>query len=101
MPEPLGELMQNPLRLAAERGHATVVQALLSAAADVNSATQDGVTAIAVAAAKGHTEVVNVLLKGGAKLECAQPPRPCIPKQRMCRASARGLKFRLRPDALD
>lgn len=100
-PDVLGELTQNPLRLAAQRGHATVVQALLTAAADANSTSQDGVTTIALAAARGHTEVLNVLLKGGADLEDARPPRPRIPKQRICRASAQGLMFCLRPDAVD
>lgn len=93
--------MQRPLRLAAEQGHAGVVQALIHAGAEINAGSQEGMSAIAVANARGHTEVFHGLLRAGAELDDARPARQKVTKQRVARAYPQGLKFCLRPDALD
>lgn len=100
-PAAAAELAKRPLLLAAELGHAVVVQALLNAAADVNCASHGGASAITAAVERGHTEVFHLLLKAGANLDDMQPLRRRAPARRVGRACPQGLKFQLRPDALN
>lgn len=51
-----------PLFLAAEQGHAGVLQALLDAGADPNARTVSGVTPLMAGAASGNAQVVTALL---------------------------------------
>lgn len=59
---------RTPLQMAAEMGHAGIVETLLQAAANINEegAKDDGRTALAAAAGGGHQTVVKILLKAGA-----------------------------------
>jgi ankyrin repeat protein len=54
------------LLLAADEGHADVVQVLLNRKADVNTRNRNGQTPLMLAAAGGHLEVVRALLAHGA-----------------------------------
>ena len=55
------------LMISAERGHGSVVDALLKAGAAVNQVTtDDGWTALMMAAEKGHFNVCQLLLDAGA-----------------------------------
>ncbi len=56
------------LMLAAESGDAATVEAQLAAGADVNSATESGMTTLMSAAAKGHLRIVSLLLGRGAHI---------------------------------
>lgn len=58
-----------PIHLAAEKGHAGVVQYLLEQKVDVNLATTNdwGDTPLHIAASNGYLEVIKKLLKSGAK----------------------------------
>ena len=49
------------LFIAAEVGHEAVVRALMELGADVNKATDDGVTALSIAVREGHTAIVQIL----------------------------------------
>jgi hypothetical protein len=59
------------LMLAADRGHAPIVQLLLSAPAAVNAADVGGWTALQKAANKGHILVVRLLLSAGVAVNAA------------------------------
>lgn len=59
---------RTPLMLAAFRGDAAAVRALLERGADVNARDKDGDTALMFAAYKGHTEIVSLLLERGANV---------------------------------
>ena len=53
-----------PLFIAAQEGHASVVELLLKAdGVDVNKAREDGATPLYIAAREGHASVVELLLK--------------------------------------
>lgn len=55
---------------AAHNGHAEALRALLSSAAQVDVAANDGFTALMMAAKNGHLECVQDLAEGG------NPPEP-------------------------
>jgi len=55
-----------PLDVAAEEGHAVVVNKLLEAGADVNHAGEDGITPLMRAASSGRLDVVRILVEAGA-----------------------------------
>jgi ankyrin repeat protein len=58
-----------PLMFAAEKGHLTTVQALLSVTGiDIDAQKADGATALIVAAANGKDEVVKALINNGANV---------------------------------
>ncbi len=56
------------LMIAAENGHASVVEVLLKAEANVNAVDSKGFTPLHVAAENGHASVVEVLLKAKANV---------------------------------
>src|SRR5688500_17347825 len=64
-----------PLHVAAEHGSATVVQALVTAGADVNATALRGTTAVMLAAASGDTVAIGALLDGGARVNGREPER--------------------------
>ena len=58
--------------MAAENGHANIVEALLEKAnppAKVNITSNRGVSALMLAAVKGHTKIVRCLTKNGAEIQ--------------------------------
>lgn len=59
------------LFIAAQKGHAAAVEALLSAGASTEVAGKDGSTQLIWAAWNGHTAVVEALRKAGANMEAA------------------------------
>ena len=56
---------------ANQEGHATILEALLQAGADVDKAANNGCTALMVASKKGHGAIVEALLKAGADVDKA------------------------------
>ena len=58
--------------MASQYGHLPVVQALLQGGANVNKATNGGITPLYMASEKGHLPVVHALLQGGADVEKAR-----------------------------
>jgi ankyrin repeat protein len=59
-----------PLMFAAEKGHLTITQALLSAPRiDINAKKPDGATALHVAVNQGKDDVVKALIKQGADVD--------------------------------
>jgi ankyrin repeat protein len=64
-----------PLLLASQMGHATVIDALVKAGADANSATTNGATALMLAAASGRDDAVKTLLGAGADVRATEPSR--------------------------
>ena len=57
------------LSIAAEMGHAEVVETLLQSRAEVDSLTSSGMTPLMLAAKNGHGDVCTVLLQSGASVE--------------------------------
>ncbi|CAE7219228.1 ANKRD29 [Symbiodinium sp. CCMP2592] len=55
-----------PLLLAAQQGHAEVVEVLLQCRAETGSANRRGETALLLAAQRGHKDAVRALLGAGA-----------------------------------
>ena len=64
-----------PLHVAAERGSATVVRALVTAGADANATTARGATPLMLAAAAGDTETLGALLEAGAQANARETER--------------------------
>ena len=60
------ELQRTALMIAAEYGHASIVQCLLEQGAPVNTQDVEGVTSLMIASQFGHPETVRVLLDYGA-----------------------------------
>ena len=58
-----------PLFVASARGYLAIVQALISAGANVNQADNEDVTPLFIASQKGHAEVVSALIEHGADKE--------------------------------
>jgi len=52
-----------PLCIAAQEGHASIVQLLTKANVDVNTTNQDGATPLYVAARRAHESVIRILIK--------------------------------------
>ena len=59
------------LSLAAARGWAPVIRALVTKGADINKAMNDGTTPLLIASQEGHVEVVRVLVEKGADINKA------------------------------
>ena len=55
-----------PLYLASQQGHGPVIQALITAGADLKTGTPNGTTPLMVAAAAGEVAAVKVLIENGA-----------------------------------
>jgi hypothetical protein len=53
---------------AAANGHTNIVSVLIAARANLNTANQDGYTALMLAAARGHITTVSALIAAGANL---------------------------------
>ena len=70
-----GEDRVTPLMLAAARGHAETVKALLAGSPDLEARSAAGKTAIEIAAAANRTDVVSLLRLAGARL-ALPPPGP-------------------------
>eukprot|EP00729_Bicosta_minor_P003884 gene3884-biopygen17819 len=69
-----------PIFLAAQEGHADVVQALLASNADVNQAEATiGATPVFIAAEDGHVEVVKLLLANNADVNQAKTDTGATP----------------------
>jgi len=64
-----------PLALAAQKGHASVIAALLKAGADPNSTNDLGSTALMLAAASGDVDSVKALLASGADVNAREKMR--------------------------
>lgn len=60
---------QTMLMEAAEQGHNMTVQLLLESGADVNSVTEDGISALSLAIFFSHIDVVRLLLDSGAEID--------------------------------
>ena len=58
--------------MAAQKGHETVVRALIKAGADINNADDDGVTPLYMAVQNGHEAVVRVLIELSADVNKAR-----------------------------
>jgi ankyrin repeat protein len=61
------------LHIAAERGHAAIIQPLIDKGANVNAgadpSTGSGITALHLAARNGHEKVLEILLENGAEID--------------------------------
>eukprot|EP00729_Bicosta_minor_P003885 gene3885-biopygen17820 len=69
-----------PIYLAAQEGHADVVELLLQNNADGNQATtDDGTTPVFIAAEEGHVDVVQALVAGNADVNKAMPDDGATP----------------------
>jgi ankyrin repeat protein len=64
-----------PLYLAAQRGSASVIDALVKAGADVNLPTVNGTTPLMAAAASGELAAVKTLVERGAEIEATDKYR--------------------------
>ncbi|MCA9564151.1 MAG: ankyrin repeat domain-containing protein, partial [Myxococcales bacterium] len=67
----VNELNETALFLASEDGHASCVEQLIGAGADLEIADHVGRTPFLVAAANGHTEAARVLIQAGANAAAA------------------------------
>ncbi|MDD5483098.1 MAG: ankyrin repeat domain-containing protein [Kiritimatiellae bacterium] len=68
-----GALRLSPLHLAAEEGHAEMIEFFLKRGVDVNLPTEGGnrITPLHMAAARGHAEAVRLLIDSGADINAA------------------------------
>ncbi len=64
-----------PLALAANDGDAAIIQILLDAHAEVDTANADGATPLMLAAASGSVDAIKVLLDHGAAINAKEPLR--------------------------
>lgn len=64
---------RKPLHIAADYGHADVVEFLLSEGADVNAPDGHNLTPLICACSEGHLLCVKVLLEKGANKDCKGP----------------------------
>ena len=64
-----------PLLLAAQSGHAQVMEPLIKGGADVNAKTSNGTTPLMFAAAAGNARAVTLLLDRGADLNATESTR--------------------------
>lgn len=62
-----------PLHVASQYGHASVVRRLLAARADARARTTDSVTTLHLAALSGETGTITALLKAGAPVNATEP----------------------------
>merc|ERR1712098_775210 len=60
---------ETPIFIAAENGHAKIVEFLVKKKVDLNRANKIGETPVATAVAEGHTGIVKILIDSGAKVE--------------------------------
>lgn len=63
---------ETALKLAASKGHSSVVKALLTAGALINARDHGGSSALMAAAANGRLETVRILLSAGADVDARQ-----------------------------
>lgn len=68
---PENEGWLSPLHLAAQAGHVTITQLLLSQGVDPDERDSDGKTALTHAAIENHPEAIKALLEAGAKIGAA------------------------------
>src|SRR6058998_3781955 len=62
-----------PLLIASRDGDAPMIDALLGAGADANSATANGATALMLAASSGKVDAVKTLMAHGANVNAKEP----------------------------
>ncbi len=62
----------SPLFMACTNGNAAMIDVLVKAGADVNSAKANGTTALMLAASSGSVEAVETLIKSGAKVDAKE-----------------------------
>jgi ankyrin repeat protein len=62
----------SPLFMACTNGNAAMIEILVKAGADVNSAKTNGTTALMLAASSGSVEAVEVMIKNGAKVDAKE-----------------------------
>jgi ankyrin repeat protein len=62
----------SPLFMACTNGNAAMIEVLVKAGADVNSAKANGTTALMLAASSGSVEAVETLIKSGAKVDAKE-----------------------------
>ena len=62
-----------PLHYAAYAGHSHLIAKFIAFGANINSATDNGLTALMLASMNGHIEVVRTLLLNKADKELAMP----------------------------
>ncbi|XP_072311255.1 myotrophin [Eucyclogobius newberryi] len=62
-----------PLHVAADFGHAEVVEYLISKGANVNAPDKHGITPLLAACYEGHVSCVKILLEKGADKSCKGP----------------------------
>ena len=60
------EIQNDPLLIAAQNGHATIVLCLIKNGAYINHVNKNGETPLYLAAKNGHEDVVSLLIKHGA-----------------------------------
>ncbi len=60
------------LMTSSENGHKEIIELLIKAGANLNTATNTGITALFMAAQNGHKEIVELLIKAGADLNTPQ-----------------------------
>jgi uncharacterized protein len=62
----------SPLFMACTNGNAAMIEVLVKAGADVNSAKANGTTGLMLAASSGSVEAVETLIKSGAKVDAKE-----------------------------